>query len=55
MDTSVFMSDEQKYSADNISNANITPISTLIKQNKEYNISDVWRTGRLSRNGGKDL
>ena len=53
-DSSVLTRDEQKSSADiHISNTLLTSI--IIKNTKESNRSDAWRTGRLSRNRVKDL
>ena len=55
MDSSVLICDEQKFSADNIDNTNTISTSIIIKHTKEYNRSDTWRTGRLSRNRVRDL
>ena len=54
-DGSVLFCDEQNFSTDNIDNTNTVPTAITIKQTKEYNRSDTWRTGRLSRNRVRDL
>jgi len=54
MDSSVLTRDEQKSSAD-IPITNTIPTSIIIKNTKESNRSNTWRTGRLSRNRVKDL
>ena len=48
-DSSVLTRDEQKSSAD-IHITNTIPTSIIIKNTKESNRSNTWRTGRLSRN-----
>ena len=48
-DSSVLTHDEQKSSAD-IPITNTIPTSIIIKNTKESNRSNTWRTGRLSRN-----
>ena len=53
-DSSVLTRDEQKSSAD-IPITNTIPTSIIIKNTKESNRSNTWRTGRLSRNRVKDL
>ena len=53
-DSSVLTRDEQKSSAD-IPITNTIPISIIIKNTKELNRSNTWRTGRLSQNRVKDL
>ena len=55
MVSSVLSCDEDKFSADNIYNTNTISTSITIKQTKEYNRSDTWRTGRLSQNRVRDL
>ena len=54
MDSSVLIFDEQKFSTDNLDNNNTIPTYIIIKQTKEYNRSDTWREGRLSRNRVRD-
>jgi hypothetical protein len=53
-DSSVLTRDEQKSSAD-IHITNTIPTSIIIKNTKESNRSNTWRTGRQSRNRVKDL
>ena len=53
-DSSVLTHDEQKSSAD-IPITNTIPTSIILKNTKESNRSDTWRTGRLSRNRVKDF
>jgi len=55
MVSSVLSCDEEKFSAENTYNNNTVSTSTTIKQTKEVNRSDTWRTGRLSRNRVRDL
>ena len=50
-DSSVLTRDEHKSSAD-IHITNTIPTSIIIKNTKESNRSNTWRTGRLSRNRG---
>ena len=52
-DSSVLTHDEQKSSAD-IHITNTIPTSIIIKNTKESNRSNTWRTGRLSQNQVKD-
>ena len=53
--SSVLSCDEEKFSVDNVYNTNTVSTSMIIKQTKEYNRSDTWRTGRLSQNRVRDL